>query len=149
MKTLFKCRRAERGVASVEFALIALFVLFPLLFGIIEMGRVMFYWNTATELTRIGARVAVVCGLDASGIKNRIQELYPLLADEEIEVNYLPAGCGPTTCQQVQVRIATTREVSNMTSFIPFSIPLPEFETTLPRESMKSDIDGSPNPLCT
>jgi Flp pilus assembly protein TadG len=149
MKTLSNWRRAERGVASVEFALIALFVLFPLLFGIIEMGRVLFYWNTATELTRIGARVAVVCGFDASGIKTRIQAVYPLVADEEIEVNYLPAGCDPTNCLQVQVRISTSREVDGMTSFLPFSIPLPEFETTLPRESMKSDIDGSPNPLCT
>lgn len=149
MKTQSICRRSERGVASVEFALIAVFVLFPLLFGIIEMGRLMFYWNTATELTRLGARVAVVCGLDASGIKSRIQELYPLVTDAEIEVNYLPVGCDPTTCRQVQVRIAASTPVTGMTSFMPFSIPMPEFETTLPRESMKSSIDGSANPLCT
>lgn len=43
-------RKLQRGVAAVEFALVA-GIFFSLLIGIMEMGRVLFYWNTATEAT--------------------------------------------------------------------------------------------------
>ena len=38
----------QRGVAAVEFALIAS-ILFTALIGAMEMSRVLFYWNTAAE----------------------------------------------------------------------------------------------------
>ena len=51
--------RAQRGVAAVEFALIAV-VFFMVLLGIMEFGRIMYIWNTAQEVTRRAAREAVV-----------------------------------------------------------------------------------------
>jgi hypothetical protein len=52
-------RRDERGTALVEFALIAPF-LFLLLFGIIDFGRALDYYNQVTQLAGQGARAAAV-----------------------------------------------------------------------------------------
>jgi hypothetical protein len=52
-------RRDERGTALVEFALIAP-LLFLLLFGIIDFGRALNYYNQVTQLAGQGARAAAV-----------------------------------------------------------------------------------------
>jgi hypothetical protein len=52
-------RRSERGTALVEFALIAP-LLFLLLFGIIDFGRALDYYNQVTQLAGQGARAAAV-----------------------------------------------------------------------------------------
>jgi len=52
-------RRDQRGTALVEFALIAP-LLFLLLFGIIDFGRALNYYNQVTQLAGQGARAAVV-----------------------------------------------------------------------------------------
>jgi TadE-like protein len=49
----------ERGVALVEFALVAPLLL-VLLFGMIDFGRTFNYWIDATHLSNEGARWAVV-----------------------------------------------------------------------------------------
>jgi Flp pilus assembly protein TadG len=51
--------RSERGTAIVEFALIAP-LLFLLLFGIIDFGRALDYYNQLTQLAGQGARAAAV-----------------------------------------------------------------------------------------
>lgn len=55
----------QRGVAAVEFALIAL-IFFTLLFAILEFGRMLYLYNTMQEVTRRGAREAVVRWIDPS-----------------------------------------------------------------------------------
>ena len=52
-------RRDQRGTALVEFALIAP-LLFLLLFGIIDFGRALDYYNQVTQLSGQGARAAAV-----------------------------------------------------------------------------------------
>jgi uncharacterized iron-regulated membrane protein len=52
-------RRDQRGTAMVEFALIAPF-LFLILFGIIDFGRALNYYNQVTQLAGQGARAAAV-----------------------------------------------------------------------------------------
>jgi TadE-like protein len=52
-------RRNERGTALVEFALIAP-LLFLLLFGIIDFGRALNYYNQVAQLAGQGARAAAV-----------------------------------------------------------------------------------------
>jgi Flp pilus assembly protein TadG len=60
-------RRDQRGTAMVEFALIAL-PLFTLLFGVIDFGRALNYYNQQTQLVGLGARSAAVDRLpDDSG----------------------------------------------------------------------------------
>jgi len=51
------CR--QQGAAAVEFAIIAA-ILFILLFGILEFGRMFYVFNTVQEVTRHAAREAVV-----------------------------------------------------------------------------------------
>lgn len=60
-----KSKVLHRGVAAVEFALIApLFLL--LLLGAMEFGRLLYLWNTAQEVTRNAARQAVVTDFNNS-----------------------------------------------------------------------------------
>jgi Flp pilus assembly protein TadG len=57
-------RRARQpGVATVEFALVAL-LFFTLLFGALEFGRMLYLYNTVQEVTRRAAREAVVRWID-------------------------------------------------------------------------------------
>lgn len=51
--------RQQKGAVAVEFALIAL-VYFFVIFGIMELGRMLYVWNTVQEVTRRAAREAVV-----------------------------------------------------------------------------------------
>ena len=54
-----KPKAAQRGVAAVEFALVAI-PFFLLMFGAMEFGRLLYLWNTVQEVTRNAARQAVV-----------------------------------------------------------------------------------------
>ena len=68
--THFRLRvRSERGAAAVEFALIAT-ILFILLFGIIEFGRVYSKYTVLTGAAREGARFASVRGITGTGPSN-------------------------------------------------------------------------------
>ncbi len=60
-----KIVRQQHGAAAVEFAIIAM-LLFTLLFGIIEFGRLFYLYNTAQEITRRAARESVVRWKDNS-----------------------------------------------------------------------------------
>jgi Flp pilus assembly protein TadG len=55
----FRFLRSERGTAVVEFALVAP-ILFLLVFGILDFGRALNYYNDLTQLAGQGARAAIV-----------------------------------------------------------------------------------------
>ena len=135
-------RKSQQGVAAVEFALVAV-ILFTLLFGVMEMGRILFMMNTTTEATRLGARLAVVCDQNASAIKSRMVGLAGFLTPGNINVAYLPGGCTVDTCRYVNVSV-TGITVQSIVPLIPVNFPMPPFSTTLPRESM----DSLNNPIC-
>lgn len=64
-----RSRVFQRGVAAVEFALVAI-PFFLLLFGVMEFGRLFYLWNTAQEVTRHAARLAVVTDFnDVAAVK--------------------------------------------------------------------------------
>ncbi|BAX63757.1 TadE/TadG family type IV pilus assembly protein [Burkholderia stabilis] len=134
-------RRAQRGSTVVEFALIAS-VLIMLLLGIFEFGRVLFYWNTASEAVRLGARTAVVCDVNAAGVAKRVTALLPLLSSANVSVNYSPASCDVNTCAFVTVSV-TNVTVKTMIPFMNVTVRMPPFTTTLPRESLTSATGGS------
>tara|TARA_R110002073_G_scaffold119379_4_gene260593 strand:- start:331 stop:768 length:438 start_codon:yes stop_codon:yes gene_type:complete len=135
-------RKSQQGVAAVEFAIIAV-ILFTLLFGIMELGRILFMMNTTTEATRLGARLAVVCDQNAFAIKSRMVSLAGFLTPGNINVAYLPGGCTVDTCRYVNVSV-TGITVQSIVPLIPVNFPMPPFSTTLPRESMSS----LNNPIC-
>ncbi|QYY30851.1 pilus assembly protein [Cupriavidus pinatubonensis] len=140
------CQR-QRGVAAVEFALIA-GVFFTLLLGIVEFSRVLYYWNTASEATRLGARMAVVCDAGDLVIKNRMRDMLPLLQNGNISVAYEPAGCDSdpanarSTCQSVMVSVANV-SVATVIPLVPLTLNMPPFATTMTRESMQTSTGGS------
>jgi hypothetical protein len=137
-----------RGVAAVEFALVSA-VFFTILLGALEMGRVLFIWNTAAEATRWGARIATVCDEGDEAVKDRMVQLLPnLLTSANISV---VSACAGGDCT-VTVSLESGIEVD---TFIPFLPPpllsLPSFTTTLTRESMQSvwpGATGGANPVC-
>ncbi|MGB4345407.1 MAG: TadE family protein [Burkholderiaceae bacterium] len=138
-------QRFARGSSSIEFALVAAFGgLFVILIGTMELGRVLFYLNTANEATRLGARIAVVCDANAAQIKTRMTEMLTILDPAKISVTYLPAGCATSadtarnTCQSVTVEIASGLQIDTAIPFVPFSLDMPAFSTTLSREAMDS-----------
>jgi Flp pilus assembly protein TadG len=54
--------RDERGAAMVEFAVVAVVFFIPLIFGIIEFGRMAWTKSTLTAAAREGVRYAIVHG---------------------------------------------------------------------------------------
>lgn len=140
-------QQRQRGTAAVEFAIVAL-LFFTLLIGIMEVGRLLWTWNAAVEATRLGARLAVVCSKDDPNIIARMRVMLPALGNEHITINYLnppdaPNSCTSANCKSVQVRLAGYTH-DPVIPLIPLSIPIPAFQTTLPRESM----DSTGNPAC-
>jgi Flp pilus assembly protein TadG len=147
-------RRWQAGVSIVEFALVIV-VFFTLLLGILEFGRLMFVWNSLVEVTRMGARVAVVCDMDDADIKAKMIAFPSLatLTTSNITINYLnPPNaantCSKANCKAVEVKI-TGVNFNPVTSWFNLNIPLPAAVTTLPRESMESvNASGETNPVC-
>jgi Flp pilus assembly protein TadG len=140
-------RRPQRqaGVVAVEVALV-MPLLCLLLFGIVEMGRLLWTWNAAVEATRLGARLAVVCDVDRSlgaPIKSRMRTMLPLLANSNITIEYMnpvdtvDPSCTNDDCKAARVRLSGL----TYTPIIPFmslSLNLPGFSTTLRKEYMSS-----------
>jgi Flp pilus assembly protein TadG len=139
----------QRGATMVEFAITAS-VFLILMIGMMEMGRVLYYWNTATEATRLGARVAAVCDVDDVDIKLKMHAMLSILPTSAIDVSYTPSGCTINDCRYVTVSILsnTTTTITTYIPFVPLSLQLPAMSTTLPRESMQSTVGGTPNPIC-
>jgi Flp pilus assembly protein TadG len=153
-------RKRQKGMASVEFAVVgAVFLL--LLLAALEMGRALFVWNTLNEATRRGARLAAVCPVNAPAIANVAvfnapgqggdSAVLDGLDTSHVKVDYLdPAGAplanpaaSPGTVAFVRVGITGY----SLRVFIPFldlfgagtGTPLlraPAFATTLPAESL-------------
>lgn len=67
MKIYHNTSHRQGGVAAVEFAIIAL-ILFILLFGILEFGRLFYVFNSVQEVTRRAARESVVRWIDQQGV---------------------------------------------------------------------------------
>lgn len=141
-----RARAASRGAVAVEFALVSS-VLCTLLIGTLEFGRLNWYWVTAVEMTRLGARMAIVCDQNDSNIKQRMVDRLPLLTASDITVSYTPAGCTVANCLYATVSIAPTT-FPTFIPFVPLSLTMPPFTTTLPRESMQSTLSGTANPTC-
>lgn len=136
----------QRGVAAVEFAFIMI-AFVTLLLGCIEFGRVLFTWNSMAEATRWGARLAVVCDVNDSTIKEKMRLIVPQLTDGQINIAYSPAGCGWGNCASVNVGI-TGATITPIIPLLGLTLTVPPFSTSLLRENMKSTVDGESNPVC-
>lgn len=131
-------RQKNKGVYTVEFTLVsALFLL--TIFMVMEAIGYMYLMNAGSEITRRGARLAVVCNIGAGGIVSEMASRYPNLTAQNVTITYLPAACTQSNCQTVTVALTgLSTTIAGVTANIP------NFATTLPRESMNSSL----NPLC-
>jgi Flp pilus assembly protein TadG len=148
--------RRQLGAGAVEFALVAL-VFFTLLLGVVDFGRWLFTMNAASEATRLGARVAVVCDQGSNAVLARMQQFLPGLTAGEVRIEYFASnaaevgewtnGCSFTDCAGVRVQL-DGYTIPGIAWFLPAGLPVPSFPTALTRESLRSQIAGSPNPIC-
>jgi len=147
-------RDRARGATAVEFALVAT-VFFMLILGIADYGRWLFTLNAASEATRHGARVAVVCDVEEPAVLVRMQRFLPQLTQGQVRVRYFAsptpstwsAGCTVENCVAVQVGLEGF-SIPSIAWFLPSQLAIPAFTTTMTRESLRSSIDASANPSC-
>lgn len=107
-----KSMTPHRGVAAVEFALVAL-LFFTLLLAVMEFGRVIFLWNTAQEVTRHAARDATVSNFSDATVMGQVRQnaifrsspgpliLGGAIDDTYVRIDYLNSKLGvvtPLTC---------------------------------------------------
>lgn len=114
-------RSLQQGVAAVEFALVALFIFFPLLLGIIEFGRAMYIWNTVQEITRHAARDATVTDFTSTSAMSLVRQnaifrttagslpAGPEITDTTVAIKYLNLALttvdSSTTCPVKNINI--------------------------------------------
>jgi len=147
-------RRSQGGAAIVEFALVAV-LLFTLLLGIMDFGRMLLAWNSAAEATRWGARIAVVCDqLTPDQVRTKMKQILPQLSNANIVIHWqnpegvVAPGCDKTTCKGVND--PSNLKIPAISPFMGFLMPpVPAFPTYLPRESMEAtNAAGDLNPVC-
>ena len=152
-----------QGVYVVEFAIVSL-LLFTLLFGVLELGRLLFTVNALNETVRRGARLAAVCAIDDPHILHRA--LFnlagnaggsPLIANLNVSnlkleyfdgnglrvtsPNDLVSPSGFRAIRYVQVRVEQFR-FALLIPGLGTTIQLPVFRSTLPRESLGRSVEG-------
>ena len=156
-------RKHMRGIYTVEFAFVRLLV-FTLLFGVLEMGRLYFTVNALDEAARRGARLAAVCNISDPVVLRRAifnaatdagtSQLISNLATTNLTLTYLDANgalvANPADLVSANgfrairyVQLSLQNFVFNL--FIPgFGVPitLPAFRATLPRESLGRHSDS-------
>ena len=148
----------QSGATAVEFALV-LIIFLTFFLGILDFARMLWTWNAASEATRWGARISVVCNRGSASeafVLSRMQVFLPQLTASNLVVEWYDAAdtisssCvadGPpaTNCSGVSVRITGLNY--QWISPIGFSnhaaIPMPGFSTYLPREIMGQDVNSS------
>jgi hypothetical protein len=115
-----------------------------LLLAVFEFGRLLFIFNTASEATRLGARLAVVCDANATLITQRMSVLLPQLNPATVDIHYEPPACAAdpvsarASCQSVTVAVKPGTTVNTLIPLPNFSVDIPAFATTLTREAMDS-----------
>lgn len=158
-----------RGVYVVEFAIIGL-LLFVLLFGVLEMGRLYFTVNGLDEVVRRGARLAAVCDIrdprilrraifndiNNSGSSSLIgyletAHLNLVYLDENGTVvaspNDLVGANGFRAIRYVQLRVENFPFQLLIPGF--GGITLPTFRSTIPRESLGRHAEKGVTPEIT
>jgi Flp pilus assembly protein TadG len=151
-------RHGQRGIAAVEFAIVALATL-TILFASMEMARMMFTFNTLAEVTRRGARIASICQVDDPEINRlaifntsggSVSPILKKLSTANVKVEYLnengavlasTAGNAYYQIRYVRVRIANYQH-NLIIPGMSVSVMAPGYPTTVPRESLGVPREG-------
>lgn len=133
-----KTRKSQQGVYAIEFVLVSGF-LFLLLFLIVELGKVLHYYDAASQATRAAARLGTVCTQNSNAIKTQVTSRLPFVTSSNVVVTYLPGGCTVADCQTITVALSQAVYTS---AVFGFNVTMPSFTTTLPRESLDSQYNA-------
>jgi hypothetical protein len=145
-------KKFQKGATAVEFALVSIIFL-SMLLAIMDFGRVLYTWNAAAEATRLGARISVVCDRGATKVLSAMEQFVPMTSSN-LHIDWYDAtgnistSCDSSSCAGVAVGLTglTVQTVSPL-AWIGFSsLPVPDFQTYLPREVMGQDPDS--NTVC-
>jgi len=153
-----KLRRRQTGITSVEFAVVGMLLLI-ILFAVFEVARAFYVFNALNEATRRGARMAAVCPINDPAISKiaifntsgggTSSSMISNLSTANIEVSYLDLNGVPVPDPVADfndiwyVRVAMVGFNHRMRIPTLFAtIPSPDFQTTLPRESLGVSRDG-------
>jgi Flp pilus assembly protein TadG len=136
-------RQRQLGITVVEFAIIGV-LLYLLLFGVVEFGRLLFTFVALGESTRRAARLATVCPINDPGITSTgLFANLPGFNSANLQIQYLTAngtvltnpGGSYGNIQYVRVRV-TGYSISLAIPLINPTITAPAFAVTLPREAL-------------
>ena len=141
-----KLRLRSLGAVAVEFAIV-LVLLLTLVFAAVEFGRAMFVWSSAVDATRRGARMAAIAAVgDRTRIVDAMYLEAPSLPAEKVTIAYSADGStfmscdDASTCEGISftyVRVGFDNYTfATWIPFVPASIPMPAFSTTLPVEAL-------------
>jgi Flp pilus assembly protein TadG len=140
----------QSGATAVEFALV-LMIFLTFLLGILDFARMLWTWNAATEATRWGARVAVVCNINSPAVLANMRNFVPQLTAANVQVDwYDKTGSISTTCDHnscggvnVQITGLDYQWISPVGFGVHAAIRMPSFSTYLPREVMGQDPNSA------
>jgi Flp pilus assembly protein TadG len=140
----------QSGATAVEFALV-LIIFLTFLLGILDFARMLWTWNAATEATRWGARVAVVCDKGAAAVLANMSKFLPQLTAANVQIDWydktgsISTTCDHTSCAGVNVRITGLdyQWISPIGFGTHAAIPMPSYSTYLPREIMGQDPNSA------
>jgi len=157
---LLKDRKKEKGQALVEFALTAILFLF-LIFGIIEVGRLIFSVAAIRTAAREGARYGSAAGGLASGVDNFYEDCagieaaatrignYAGLQGWDVEIAY-DSGADTTIIEECDtlvdpedIELGHRVVVTTTGTIVPFVgfLPLPEFTySSTSRRTIVKDV---------
>ena len=152
-------KRKQSGATVVEFALV-LMIFLTFFLGIMDFARMLWTWNAASEATRWGARISVVCDKGAASkafVLSKMQKFLPQLTTANLVVEWydnadtISTACvaagppGTNLCSGVSVRITglNYQWLSPIGYSIHAATPMPGFSTYLPREIMGQDANSS------
>ena len=151
--------RIQRGLTTVEFAIVG-FVLFLVIFAIIDLNRIFYTYAALDEVTRRGARMAAVCPINDPEIQRAAifntaggtaSPLVGGLETQHILLEYLDEDGAvvpnPTaTANFIQIEFVQVSiqnfQVDVLIPFIDRVITMPPKRTTMPRESLGIPRDG-------
>lgn len=157
-------RKRVSGVYVVEFAILGL-LLFVLLFGVLEVGRLLFTVNTLNESVRRGARLAAVCQIQDPVILRRAvfaevgkatSSIIGNLDTADLVLSYLDANGAPVkspdstgfgSIRFVEVSIRGF-QFNLLIPVVGRGITLQLFRSVLPRESLGSYPEGTESTPC-
>ena len=142
-------RKAQAGSTAVEFALVML-VFLTFLLGLLDLTRLLYTWQAASEAARVGARYAAVCDdtTRSADVRALMQRTLPALT--QVAIDWLPAGCAASQCQSLRLRVTGLQfqwisPIAGINALAPIALPVASVELT--REAMRQDPQSTA--LCT